>query len=90
MKDIECLLMTSHLESCSNHTTERKNQLRRALDEMVKSEKTVLFGGDLNLRDREVYISPAVDLSLSYPNCSHHLLLAIKNLFDKKAHIESS
>ena len=48
--------MTSHLESTKDHATERKNQLKIALDHMVKAsaDETVVFGGDLNLRDKEV------------------------------------
>ena len=48
--------MTSHLESTKDHAKERKNQLKKALAHMSKADpdRTVVFGGDLNLRDNEV------------------------------------
>ena len=54
MKDVPCVLMTSHLESTANHTAERKRQLQTAFAEMKKQDVTAIFGGDLNLRDKEV------------------------------------
>ena len=50
-------LMTSHLESMNHYTTERKNQLRTVLDlmqELQSMSKSCIFGGDLNLMDKEV------------------------------------
>lgn len=48
--------MTSHLESTKPYAEERMKQLKMCLDLMknVPPNKTVLFGGDLNLRDSEV------------------------------------
>ncbi|XP_046895998.1 tyrosyl-DNA phosphodiesterase 2 isoform X2 [Hypomesus transpacificus] len=49
-------LMTSHMESMKDNSKERVSQLRqvwRSMDEQP-SDLTVIFGGDTNLRDREV------------------------------------
>jgi len=46
--------MTSHLESTASHAAERKRQLKTAFDVMKKHKNTVIFGGDLNMRDKEV------------------------------------
>ena len=48
--------MTSHLESTKDHSKERRNQLEKSLAHMFKADpdRTVIFGGDLNLRDNEV------------------------------------
>ncbi len=48
--------MMSHLESMVEAQTERERQLKIAFEEMEKApaRQTVLFGGDLNLRDYEV------------------------------------
>ena len=48
--------MTSHLESTAEFSEERKHQLEQAFKAMseVSPEQTVIFGGDLNLRDKEV------------------------------------
>jgi len=54
VKDVACTLMTSHLESTASHAAERKRQLKTAFDEMKKQDNTVIFGGDLNMRDKEV------------------------------------
>lgn len=56
VKGVKCWLMTSHLESTKSSAGERKRQLRSAFSEMGKApdDVTVLFGGDLNLRDQEV------------------------------------
>jgi tyrosyl-DNA phosphodiesterase 2 len=56
VKGVPCLLMTSHLESTGSHTAERKRQLKAAFDVMTKcdAQHTVIFGGDMNLRDKEV------------------------------------
>ncbi|XP_061449491.1 tyrosyl-DNA phosphodiesterase 2 isoform X2 [Rhineura floridana] len=52
----ELCLMTSHLESTKNHSEERLNQLKLVLAKMmeVPESTTVIFGGDTNLRDKEV------------------------------------
>ena len=49
-------LMTSHLESTGSHADERKRQLEKAFREVKDAppSSTVVFGGDLNLRDKEV------------------------------------
>ncbi|XP_061764508.1 tyrosyl-DNA phosphodiesterase 2 [Nerophis ophidion] len=49
-------LMTSHLESCKGHASERMKQLREVMRRMRETpdDVTVLFGGDTNLRDTEV------------------------------------
>ena len=52
-------LMTSHLESTKEPecSQERKKQLKIAFDimeKMTSSDKSCIFGGDLNLRDNEV------------------------------------
>ncbi|XP_025072200.1 tyrosyl-DNA phosphodiesterase 2 [Alligator sinensis] len=49
-------LMTSHLESTKDHSEERINQLKLVLKTMQEAPEssTVIFGGDTNLRDREV------------------------------------
>ncbi|XP_007422000.1 tyrosyl-DNA phosphodiesterase 2 [Python bivittatus] len=49
-------LMTSHLESTKDHSEERLKQLRLVLAKMaeVPESSTVIFGGDTNLRDKEV------------------------------------
>ena len=50
------MLMTSHLESNKNRSDERKRQLQICFKMMkdAPSNFTVIFGGDLNLRDPEV------------------------------------
>lgn len=50
------VLLTSHLESTKDHSKERVAQLQKAFRVMEKSSEssTVIFGGDLNLRDKEV------------------------------------
>ena len=50
------IFLTSHLESTAEHTTERKRQLKIGFSRMTASlpDCTVVFGGDLNLRDKEV------------------------------------
>ncbi len=52
------LLMTSHLESTKDHGTERMKQLKAAFKSMreAQAERTVVFGGDLNMRDKEVSV----------------------------------
>uniref|UniRef100_A0A8D0GSH6 Tyrosyl-DNA phosphodiesterase 2 n=1 Tax=Sphenodon punctatus TaxID=8508 RepID=A0A8D0GSH6_SPHPU len=52
----EFCLMTSHLESTKDHSSERLNQLKLVLQKMQEAPKsaTVIFGGDTNLRDQEV------------------------------------
>ena len=54
--DADIILITSHLESCGSSSKERKNQLREILLYMRRrvNNVTVIFGGDTNLRDKEV------------------------------------
>ena len=54
--DADIILMTSHLESCGSSSRERKNQLREILLYMRRrvNSVNVIFGGDTNLRDKEV------------------------------------
>lgn len=50
-------LMTSHLESLNHCTAERQNQLQTVFDlmqELCSASKSCIFGGDLNLIDKEV------------------------------------
>ncbi|KAM8967703.1 tyrosyl-DNA phosphodiesterase 2 [Pelodytes ibericus] len=49
-------LMTSHLESTKEHSKERLNQLSIVIKKMqaAPSSAIVLYGGDTNLRDKEV------------------------------------
>lgn len=56
IKGVEFLLLNSHLESTKDHAAERKSQLKKAFKEMVDAHdmNTVIFGGDLNLRDKEL------------------------------------
>ncbi|KAL8589154.1 hypothetical protein ACOMHN_052492 [Nucella lapillus] len=55
VKGVPMTVMTSHLESTRSHAAERKRQLQTAFKRMKDSpsDRTVLFGGDLNLRDKE-------------------------------------
>ncbi|XP_042320960.1 tyrosyl-DNA phosphodiesterase 2 [Sceloporus undulatus] len=52
----ELCLMTSHLESTKGHSEERLNQLKLVLAKMmeVPESTAVIFGGDTNLRDKEL------------------------------------
>ncbi|XP_063407227.1 uncharacterized protein LOC134690971 isoform X2 [Mytilus trossulus] len=56
IKGLPCLLMTSHLESMKANSDERKHQMKRALHHVVNAsrDRTVLFGGDFNVKDREI------------------------------------
>lgn len=56
VKGVPMTLITSHLESTKNHAEERKRQLISAFKhiEQAPQDHTVVFGGDLNLRDKEV------------------------------------
>ncbi|XP_072008531.1 tyrosyl-DNA phosphodiesterase 2 [Engystomops pustulosus] len=49
-------LMTSHLESTKEHSSERLKQLRIVMQKIQEASpsSTVIFGGDTNLRDKEV------------------------------------
>ena len=49
-------LLNSHLESTAEHAEERTRQLEKCFEIMSKrpGDRTVIFGGDLNSRDKEV------------------------------------
>ncbi|XP_014664518.1 PREDICTED: tyrosyl-DNA phosphodiesterase 2-like [Priapulus caudatus] len=78
---IPLLLMTSHLESTKEHASERKNQLKKAFEEMkvADSKYTVIFGGDMNTRDSEIVeigglpegISDLYEVTGSRPECKY-------------------
>lgn len=48
--------MNTHLESTKEHAEERQAQLKRAFEMMAKTDcdVSIIFAGDLNLRDTEV------------------------------------
>ena len=52
----DIILITSHLESCKPKSNERKSQFRDILlyTRRRRNGVNVIFGGDTNLRDREV------------------------------------
>ena len=56
VKGVEMDLLTAHLESMANHSEERTRQLQKSYKEVTSAPptSTVVFGGDLNLRDKEV------------------------------------
>ncbi|GFO05870.1 tyrosyl-DNA phosphodiesterase 2-like [Plakobranchus ocellatus] len=56
VKGIPMVLLTSHLESTKDYAAERRRQLKTAFDQMLEAPpvRTVVFGGDLNLRDKEL------------------------------------
>ncbi|KAK0039942.1 tyrosyl-DNA phosphodiesterase 2 isoform X2 [Biomphalaria pfeifferi] len=62
VKSIPMTLLTSHLESTAEYTSERKSQLSQAFSRMksIDKNRVVLFGGDLNLRDKELTGSSAL------------------------------
>jgi len=49
-------LLNTHLESTGDHAEERKNQLQQCLGFVTKRppHSNVIFGGDLNMRDKEL------------------------------------
>ena len=56
VKGIPMTLMTSHLESTKAHAKERMNQMKKCLNTMTEAtdDQSVVFGGDMNIRDQEV------------------------------------
>ena len=54
--NVEMDLLNTHLESMKCHSEERMRQLRQCLEIMIKrpSDRSVIFGGDLNIRDKEI------------------------------------
>lgn len=69
------LLLTSHLESTKVAATERKRQLNQVF-ELIQSKDpsiTIVFGGDLNLRDPEVRaVGTPVDVVDAWEACGSH------------------
>ena len=49
-------LLNTHLETTADHAEERMRQLEKCLDIMSKrpEDRTVILGGDLNMRDKEI------------------------------------
>lgn len=49
-------LLNSHLESTGDHAEERMEQLKISFHELKGTDESVnvIFGGDLNMRDKEV------------------------------------
>lgn len=58
MGKLKLKLLNTHLESTKEHSLERCNQLKIAFDkcETFSEDSTVIFGGDLNLRDKEASV----------------------------------
>lgn len=56
INDKKLLLINTHLESTKDYAEERMSQLSTAFDHIKKSDPstTVIFAGDLNIRDKEV------------------------------------
>ncbi|XP_061183383.1 tyrosyl-DNA phosphodiesterase 2-like [Saccostrea echinata] len=56
IKGVQFIFMTSHLESLLNCSEERKDQLVFCFEAMKSTpmDHTIIFGGDMNLRDREL------------------------------------
>ena len=56
---MKCHIITSHLESTKAHAEERMKQLRCCLKALTDGpeDTTMLFAGDLNIRDYEVDIA---------------------------------
>lgn len=58
-------LLTAHLESMKDHAKERVQQLRKCFDvfkSLASPDATVVFGGDLNVRDNEVLPPPPTSI----------------------------
>jgi tyrosyl-DNA phosphodiesterase 2 len=55
-RSVDVCAMTSHLESTKDYAVKRLEQLKLCFDKIKEQEKKflVFFGGDLNLRDKEV------------------------------------
>ena len=73
----EIILMTSHLESCGPNKGERTKQLKEVLNHMKRQQPNfnVVFGGDTNLRDREVVSVGGLpsDIQDAYESCGSPL-----------------
>lgn len=61
---IVCRIMTTHLESTRFHAKERMRQLIFVLEHIqtISNDETVIFGGDLNISDREISTVKIKDL----------------------------
>lgn len=73
MGDLKLCLLNSHLESTAEHSAERMNQLKVCFKEMNETERNVnvIFGGDLNMRDKEVRLpllkkEPTLNVSFEF------------------------
>ena len=58
VKGVDMYLVTSHLESTKEHGEERKKQMKFSFNAMKETsdDSTVIFGGDMNARDKEVVV----------------------------------
>ena len=67
--DVVLDLLNTHLESTAEHAEERTRQLEKCFDIMSKrpGDRTVIFGGDLNSRDKEV--ENIMRRCLLFPRC---------------------
>jgi len=85
VKGIPCMLMTSHLESTASHYAERQRQLKLAFELMTKCspDQTVILGGDLNLRDKEVCLKFLVYASSCHNFVSIQMVHICKNTMFK-------
>ncbi|CAE1267020.1 TDP2 [Acanthosepion pharaonis] len=56
VKSMSFLLINTHLESMGSHSAERKKQLKAGFQKVQEADnsRTVIFGGDLNLREKEL------------------------------------
>ena len=66
------VLMTSHLESTAKFSGERKKQLKQVFEFIQSQDQshTILFGGDMNLRDPEVRaVGLPVDIRDAWEAC---------------------
>ena len=65
-------LLNTHLESTAEHAEERTRQLEKCFEIMSKrpGDRTVIFGGDLNSRDKEVENNRIImRRCLLFPHC---------------------
>lgn len=59
IRDVELTSLNTHLESTKDFAETRKEQLRQALNlmDLTPTSRSIIFAGDLNLRDKEVITS---------------------------------
>ena len=64
MDKVNLCVLTTHLESTVDYSKERINQLRTCFEHIAQIDKSysIFFGGDLNLRDSEVYYIQLLNL----------------------------